>query len=162
MLEEPAFSKMQLIIGHVNVSELRILANAAKNREIPFINVNFPNDGGITNNPEFVILNSTLLAHCEAIYKFMQRNWATADIFYVRRATPDDDRLRTYFAEIEKNTPSASLHMKYINFDNNRDFNGMISSMDSNRKTVILVGSLDENFGKAVCAKLAPSTNLTR
>ena len=46
MLEEPAFSKMQLIIGHVNVSELRILANAAKNREIPFINVNFPNDGG--------------------------------------------------------------------------------------------------------------------
>ena len=156
MLEEPAFSKMQLIIGHVNVSELRILANAAKNREIPFINVNFPNDGGITNNPEFVILNSTLLAHCEAIYKFMQRNWATADIFYVRRATPDDDRLRTYFAEIEKNTPSVSLHMKYINFDNNRDFNGMISSMDSNRKTVILVGSLDENFGKAVCAKLAP------
>ena len=156
MLEEPAFSKMQLIIGHVNVSELRILANAAKNREIPFINVNFPNDGGITNNPEFVILNSTLLAHCEAIYKFMQRNWATADIFYVRRATQDDDRLRSYYAEIEKNTPSASLHMKYINFDNNRDFNGMISSMDSNRKTVILVGSLDENFGKAVCAKLAP------
>ena len=92
----------------------------------------------------------------------MQRNWATADIFYVRRATPDDDRLRTYFAEIEKNTPSASLHMKYINFDNNRDFNGMISSMDSNRKTVILVGSLDENLGKAVCAKLTPSTNLTR
>ena len=28
--------------------------------------------------------------------------------------------------------------------------------MDSNRKTVILSGSLDENFGKAVCARLAP------
>src|SRR3984893_16393081 len=57
MLEEPAFSKMQLIIGHVTVAELRTLANAARNREIPFINVNFPNDGGITGNPEFVILN---------------------------------------------------------------------------------------------------------
>ena len=28
--------------------------------------------------------------------------------------------------------------------------------MDSNSKTVILIGSLDENFGKAICAKLAP------
>ncbi len=156
MLEEQSFSKMQLIIGHVNVTELRILANAAKNREIPFINVNFPNDGGVTNNPEFVILNSTLLAHCEAIYKFIQRNWATSDIFYVRRATQDDDRLRAYYAEIEKHTPAVPLRMKYINFDNSQDFNGMISSMDSNRKTVILVGSLDENFGKAVCTKLAP------
>ena len=53
MLDEPAFSKMQLIIGYVNVTELRILANVARNRNIPFINVNFPNDGGITNNPEF-------------------------------------------------------------------------------------------------------------
>jgi hypothetical protein len=98
ILAEPAFSKMQLIIGLVNLNELRLLAGAAKNREIPFINVNFPNDGGVTNNPEFVILNSTLLAHCEAVYKFIQRNWATYDIFYVRRSTQEDDRLRAYYA----------------------------------------------------------------
>jgi hypothetical protein len=156
ILEDPSFSKMQLIIGHVNVAELRILANAARNKEIPFINVNFPNDGGITNNSEFVILNSTLLAHCEAIYKFVQRNWATSDIFYVRRSTQDDDRLRNYYAEIEKHTSSVPLRMKYINFDNNKEFTQMISSMDSNRKTVVVVGSLDENFGRAVCAKLQP------
>ena len=56
--------------------------------EIPFINVNFPNDGGVTGNPEFVILNTTLRAHCEALYKFIQRNWATSNIFYVRRSQP--------------------------------------------------------------------------
>jgi len=156
MLEEPAFSKIQLIIGHVTVFELRVLANAAKTREIPFINVNFPNDGGVTGNPEFIILNSTLHAHCEALYKFIQRNWATSNIFYVRRATQDDDRLRSYFAEIEKNTASVPLRLKYINVENNPDLGQMISSMDSNSKTVILVGSLDENFGKAICAKLSP------
>ena len=156
ILSEPAFSKTQLIIGLVNVTELRLLAGAAKNREIPFINVNFPNDGGVTLNPEFIILNSTLLAHCEAIYKFIQRNWATSDIFYVRRSTQDDDRLRTYYADIEKKTASVPLKMKYVNMDNNQDFNRLIASMDSNRKTVIVVGSLDENFGKSVCAKLAP------
>jgi hypothetical protein len=156
VLDDTSFSKMQLILGHVNVTELRTLANAARNRQIPFVNVNFPNDGGVTNNAEFVILNSTLRSHCEAIYKFIQRNWATSNIFYVRRASQDDDRLRNYFAEIEKTTVSVPLRMKYVNMDNNQDVDRLISSMDSNSKTVILVGSMDENFGKAVCAKLAP------
>jgi len=156
MLDEPAFSKMQLILGYVNAGDLHILANAAKNREIPFINVNFPNDGAVTGNPEFVILNSTLRSHCEALYKFIQRNWATSNIFYVRRATQDDDRLRSYFAEIEKNTPSVPLRMKYVNVNNTLDLRQITNLMDSNSKTIILVGSLDENFGKAICAKLDP------
>jgi hypothetical protein len=156
MLEEPKFSKMQLIIGQVTLPELRLLAAAAKAREIPFINVNFPNDGGVTGNQEFVILNSTLRAHCEALYKFVQRNWATSNIFYLRRATPDDDRLRSYFGDVEKNTGSVPLRMKYINVDNTVDLGLIVPQMDSNSKSVILVGSLDEYFGKMVCAKLAP------
>ena len=153
-LDDTSFSKMQLIFGYVNVTELRILASAAKNREIPFINVNFPNDGGVTGNPEFVILNSTLHAHCESIYKFIQRNWATSNIYYVRRTLADDDRLRAYFTDIEKNTASVPLRMKLISVDNNLDPAQLFPGLDSNAKTVILVGSLDENFGKALCAKL--------
>jgi len=156
ILDDTAFSRMQLIIGHVNLSELRVLANAARNREIPFINVNFPNDGGVTGNPEFVILNSTLRAHCEAIYKFIQRNWATSNIYYVRRTAADDDRLRSYFSEIEKNTASVPLKMKWITVDNTLDPARLFPGLDSNAKNVILVGSLDENFGKALCARLAP------
>jgi hypothetical protein len=155
MLEEPEFSKTQLIIGHVTVAELRLLANAARNREIPFINVNFPNDGGVTNNPEFVILNTTLHAHCEAIYKFIQRNWATSNIFYLRKTGAQEDRLKNDFAGIEKNTASVPLRMKYINVDNGVDPRQLLPYLDSNSKTVILVGSLDENIGKAVCAQLA-------
>ena len=64
---------------------------------IPFINVNFPNDGGVTNNPEFVILNTTLHAHCEAIYKFIQRNWATSNIFYVRKSGAQEDTTEKLF-----------------------------------------------------------------
>ena len=156
MLDEPAFSNIQLILGYVNSADLHVLANVAKNREIPFINVNFPNDAAVTGNPEYVILNSTLRAHCEALYKFIQRNWATSNIFYVRRSTQDDDRLRSYFAEIEKNTPSVPLRMKYVNIDNTQDISQVTNSMDSNSKTVILIGSLDENFGRAVCSKLDP------
>jgi Periplasmic binding protein len=156
MLDEPAFSKIQLILGYVNSADLHVLANVAKNREIPFINVNFPNDALVTGNPEYVILNSTLRAHCEALYKFVQRNWATSNIFYVRRSTQEDDRLRSYFAEIEKNTASVPLRMKFINIDNTQDISRVTNLMDSNSKTVILIGSLDENFGRAICSKLEP------
>jgi hypothetical protein len=156
MMDEPEFSKTRLIIGYVNATDLYELANAAKNREIPFINVNFPNDAAVTNNPEFVILNSTLRSHCEALYKFIQRNWATSNIFYVRRSIRDDDRLRSYFAEIEKNTSSVPLRLKFVNIDNTQDIRQITSLMDSNTKTVLLVGSLDENFGKAICSKLEP------
>jgi hypothetical protein len=156
MLEDPVFTKMQMMIGYVTVAELRVLANAARDRNIPFINVNFPNDGGITNNPEFVILNSTLHSHCESIYKFIQRNWATSNIFYIRKAGVQEDRLRIDFADIEKNTASLPLKIKYINLDNNVDLRQLAPYLDSTVKTIILVGSLDENFGKSVCAKLAP------
>jgi hypothetical protein len=156
MMDEPAFSKVQLILGYVNSADLHVLANVAKNREIPFINVNFPNDAAVTGNPQYVILNSTLRAHCEALYKFVQRNWATANIFYVRRSTQDDDRLRSYFAEMEKNTSSVPLRMKFINIDNTQDISKVTNLMDSNSKTVILIGSLDENFGRAICSKLEP------
>jgi Receptor family ligand binding region len=156
ILEDTVFSKIQLIIGYVNVTELRLLANAARNMNIPFINVNFPNDGGVTNNPEFVILNTTLHTHCEAIYKFIQRNWATSNILYLRKAGNQEDRLHSDFAEIEKNTASVPLKMKYINVDNNVDPRVLMPYMDSNSKTIVLVGSLDENFGKTICSKLAP------
>jgi len=46
--------------------------------------------------------------------------------------------------------------MKWISVDNNLDPAQLFPGLDSNAKTVILVGSLDENFGKALCAKLAP------
>ena len=46
--------------------------------------------------------------------------------------------------------------MKYLNVDNRQDLSQVYHLMDSNSKTVFLIGSLDENFGKAICAKLGP------
>ena len=36
-------------------------------------------------------------------------------------------RLRNYFAEIEKNTASVPLRMKYVNVDNNLDLGQVVS-----------------------------------
>ncbi|MEO6961766.1 MAG: hypothetical protein ABIY90_07355 [Puia sp.] len=155
VLDESVFDSTALIIGYVNLAELRMLSREARVKDIPFINVNFPNDGGITNNPQFVILNSTLKSHFEALYKFIQRNWATSPILYVRKKGTQEDLLQNEFADIEKNTQSVPLHMKNVMLDNPADPGQLIGHMDSNAKTIIVVGSLDENYGRQICALLS-------
>jgi hypothetical protein len=155
MLDEPEFDSIQLILGYVNLNELRLIARAARVRDIPFINVNFPNDGGISNNPQFVILNSTLRSHFEALYRFIQRNWATSNILYLRKKGGQEDLVQSEFAKIEKNTRSVPLHMKYINLENPADPRPVLPYLDSNTKNIVLVGSLDENYGKQVCAQFS-------
>src|SRR6185312_12802769 len=132
------FDSTQMIIGYVNLTELRILSREARVKDIPFINVNYPNDGGITNNPQFVILNSTLRSHFEAIYKFIQRNWATSNILYLKKSGDQEDRIKADFADIEKNTPSVPLRMKYISLDKPADPAPMLPYLDSNTKNIIL------------------------
>jgi hypothetical protein len=155
ILQSPDFQQTELIIGHVIPTELRELADAALHKNIPFINVNFPNDGGITDNPDFVILNSTLKTHCASIYRFLQRNYATSTIFMFRKKGLQEDRLQNYFTEIEKNTASVPLRLKFITLAETFDIRQLLPYLDSNRKTICVVGSLDENFGKNFCQQLA-------
>jgi len=155
ILQSPEFQRTELIIGHVSPGELQQLAAAAARRNIPFINTNFPNDGGITNNPGFVILNSTLRTHCEAIYKFLQRNYATKPILFFRKKGAQEDRLRNYFADIERTTASVPLKIKYITLEDNFDVPTLASHLDSSAHSVCIAGSLDENFGRTLCQSLA-------
>lgn len=155
VLDEPVFDSTQMIIGYVDLTELRLLSREARVKDIPFINVNFPNDGGISNNSQFVILNSTLKSHFEALYKFIQRNWATSNILYLKKSGGQEDRIKKDFGDIEKNTRSVPLQMKDISLDNPANPAQILPYLDSNTKNIILVGSLDENYGRQVCTQLA-------
>ena len=155
ILQSPEFQRTELIIGHVAPGELQQLAASAAQLNIPFINVNFPNDGGITNNPEFVILNSTLRTHCEGIYKFIQRNYPTKPIIFFRKKGSQEDRLQHYFTDISKTTASVPLKIKYVTLDENFDGASLSSYLDSNTQTICVAGSLDENFGRTLCQSLS-------
>jgi hypothetical protein len=154
-LESPAFQRTELIIGHVSNGELQQLAAAAAHKNIPFINVNFPNDGGITNNPDFVILNSTLRTHCEGIYRFLQRNYPTKPIIFFRKKGAQEDRLYHYFTEIEKTTASVPLKIKYVSLEDDFSAGSLSELLDSTTQTVCIGGSLDENFSRNFCQVLS-------
>ena len=160
ILQSPEFQRTELIIGHVGPGELQQLASAAAQMNVPFINVNYPNDGGITNNPEFVVLNCTLKTHCEGIYRFIQRNYPIKPIVLFRKKGTQEDRLKSYFDEIGKTTNSVPLKMKYVTLDDVFDIAALTPYLDSTTQTICVAGSLDENFARMLCQGLA-SVNKT-
>jgi hypothetical protein len=156
VLADSALDSVQLIISVVaNAGEEQQLAAAALKHRVPFINANFPNDGGITANPDLVILNSTLRAHCEAIYRYVQRNYPTKRIVFFRKKGAQEDRLKGYFTELDRSTAGVPLKMKDVILDDNFDNAALTANMDSTEQTICIGGSLDEAFAARLAGVLA-------
>jgi hypothetical protein len=155
IVQRPEFSQVELIIGHVTFGEIRLLSGIAKQKNIPFINTNTPNDGGVTNNPSLVVLNSTLKTHIQAIYKFLQRGYATSPIVVFRKKGVQEDVLQRYFQEIDSNTVSVSLRLKFVTLNSNFTTAQLKPYLDSNRVTMCIAGSLDDQFAKQITTQLA-------
>jgi hypothetical protein len=63
--------------------------------------------------------------------------------------------LKYYFTDVEKNTKSVPLHLKYVLLNEPVDQKQLLAHVDSTRQNVIIAGSLNENFSKDLCAQLA-------
>ncbi|MBI1341400.1 MAG: hypothetical protein GC171_00550 [Terrimonas sp.] len=146
---------VELLIAHITGQELFQFARIAKENAIPLIDVNLPNDGGITGNPYFVILNSTLRTHCEEIYKYLQKYHSTDQMIVFRRKGKMEDMIQSYFDEYAKTTLSVPLRLKYIDLPADFKTNTLTNYLDSNRKTVCIAASLDTAFRTSLTRKLA-------
>nr|WP_214447678.1 amino acid ABC transporter substrate-binding protein [Flavihumibacter rivuli] len=160
IIQKPEVRNADLIIAHVSGAEIRPLATLANKEQVPFINVNLPNDGGVTNNPYMVILNSTLGTHCEGIYKFLQRNYATSPIVVFRKAGAQEDRLKGYLNEVETATMGIKLKFRYVTLPSTFTADQLVPYLDSTKITMCIAGSLDETFALNLCQQLA-SLNTT-
>lgn len=155
VLQQPELNDVKLIIGQVSYAEIRPLAEFARTKNIPFINTNTPNDGGVTNNPNMVILNSTLRTHIQSMYKFLQRSYGTSPIVVFRRKGVQEDMLQKYFTETESSTTSVSLRLKFVTLNNTFSTSQLKPYLDSNRVTMCIAGSLDDQFAKQLTSNLA-------
>lgn len=154
LLTSEDFKKMNMIIGEVNANEVVKLAHAAATLDIPFINVNLPNDAGVTNNMHYVILNSTLPTHCVGIYRFLQKNYSLSDIIVFRKKGVLEDRLRNYFTDFEKTT-AVKLKLKYVMLEDNFTPDKLQPYLNEDKPTICVAGSLDANFAQNLCQALA-------
>lgn len=155
LLNQSEVDSVQLIIAHCSNAEVRLFADAGLKRNIPVINVNLPNDGGVKGNPYFVQLNSTLKTQCEGVYRFVQRNYAINPIIVFRKKGQMEDMIKTIFDEFGKNTVSVPLKIKYVDLPDSFTVYNLRAHLDSNRQSVCIAGSFNENFGKRLALQLA-------
>lgn len=154
-LSKPAMNDVEMIIAQTNAAETRVLADYAQRRKIPFISATFPNDAGEINNPYFVILNSTLKSHVEGIYRFLQKYHSLDKIVMFRKAGAQEDMLKNYFLDFAKATVSTPLDIRFVDVGSDFTSQTLLPQLDSTRKTVVISGSLDENFGLKLTQTLA-------
>jgi hypothetical protein len=158
LINSKSLDSLDLIIGAVKDQEYIQLADFAKEKHIPFISATHPNDGGITANPFMVIVNSTLKAHCEAIYSYILQNHGTDKIYLVRKSGAQENMVEDLFKKINSPDGRPLLKMEVVNI--NEDFTLLKDKLDSNRNTVVIGGSLNETFANDL-ASFAQSISKT-
>ena len=155
VVNSESFNHIDLIIGQTNGPETRLLGAAAAKKNIPFINATYPNDAGISNNPNFILLNSTLATHFTAMYKFIQKNYPVSPIILFRKKGPQEGLLKGYFDNIA-NRSSVPLKIKYITLENDFTAEDLKKHLQENTSAnVCISGSLDIPFGLRLTQELA-------
>lgn len=146
LIQNKKLDSLQLIIGSVKDAEYLQLAEFALQKNIPFISVTYPNDGGITANPFLMIVNSTLKSHCDAIYSYILQNHGTDNIYLCRQKGVQEDMVASYFKQANEQDGKPLLNIQTLNFDNNLTAALLKTKLDSNSNSLIIGASLDETF----------------
>ena len=144
-----------LIIAHATAQENWVLAGEAMLRKIPYINVNLPNDGGIVNNPYFVMLNPSLKTHVESVYRYLQKYYSVNTTTVLRKKGQMEDLIKTYLDDYSKSTVSVPLKLKWVDLTDSFTVKQLLPMLDSNRQNTFVAASLDDNFNRRLITQLA-------
>ena len=150
---------IDLIIGSVKDKDYTQLANFARQKNIPFVSATYPNDGGITANPLMVIVTPTLKAHCEAIYALLLQKHSADKIYLVRKPGAQENMVEQLLKKMNEPDGKPLLKIEVVNILND-DFTPLKNRLDSNRKNILIGGSLNETFAGSI-ATYAQSLSAT-
>lgn len=150
LIKSKKIDSLDLVIGSVKDIDYKQLADFALSRSIPFISATYPNDGGVTVNPFVVVVNSTLRAHCEALYSYLLENHGTDNIFLIRKKGVQEDKIAGYFKMMNEQDGNRLLNIQTINFDSSISSGYFQKVVDSNKLNVVIGASLDENFANSL------------
>ncbi len=146
LAEEMSIRNFSLIIAAFsNTAEQKVLSAFSFSKNIPLVSATYPNDAYVNGNPFFLMVNSSLKTHVEAIYKYMQRNYPVAKFIYVTRNGSLEDKIQNMFDATAKKT--YQLNYKTVQLKDLLSTEQLIPLLDSNKQNVVICGSLDENFG---------------
>jgi ABC-type branched-subunit amino acid transport system substrate-binding protein len=155
VLASPEMKDVELIIGHASSSEVRQLADAARTKKVPFISATFPNDAGISSNPYYVILNSTLRTHMEGIARYVQKYHSGDNVILFRKSGAQENQIRDNLQEFTRSGGASGSQVKVVDIGSSFNSSQLLMHLDSTRKNVVIAGSLDGTFGSRLAEQLA-------
>jgi len=158
-LESPDMADVKLILAYCSSQEIGTFAYYAATHKIPFINTNLPIDGGVYNNPYYVMLNSTLRTHVEGIYRHLQKYNSLNPIIVFRHKGQMENIIKTYFDHFGENTAGVKLPIKFVDLPSN--FTGADVAKYITEKSTVVAGSLDEKFALNLTGALAQINETT-
>lgn len=153
-LKAPELRDAELFLGSNSAAEARQLAEEALRRKVPYISATLPNDAGVTGNPYYVVLNSTLRSHCEALYKYYQHTAPNDRILLFTRPGTQEAQVKDYFLDFAKTVSGTPLHIQVEDLGATFDDARVVSSLDSTKRNICIAGSLDEEFASELAAGL--------
>jgi hypothetical protein len=127
------------------------------------VSATYPNDANVTDNPFFILLNSTLKTHVNGVFRYVQQNYAGAKPVFITRNEPLENRV---LADFKANNPGAfNLTYRTLTLNNEEvSINNLIPYLDSTRTNVLVCGSLNPTFtgtiAKALCENPQYKTTL--
>lgn len=157
LLVEPEIAEASFIIGSFTTKdELRKVADFAAARHIPLISATYPNDGGITANPNLVIINPTLPTHVEGIFKYVQRNYSMDNVILLKRKSDQmDNYITDMLMDAAKKYSTLPSRIKYIEVSDVFNPQELISHLDSTKKNIIIGATLNETFAGNIVRTLS-------
>ncbi|MEO5908675.1 MAG: hypothetical protein ABIR50_01515 [Ginsengibacter sp.] len=154
LIKNGKLDNVDLIIGSVKEPEYSILARFSSQRKIPFVSATYPNDGNIKQNPSLIIVNSTLKAHCEAIFSYLLQKHGTDNIYLVKKK--NDNRIDNYFKEINLAEIKPLLKIKTIMLDSSISSAGLKYLVDTTKPIVVIGASLNPIFSQKLADACYP------
>ena len=154
LIKNGKLNDINLIIGSVKEPEYSVLAQFAAQRKIPFVSATYPNDGNIRQNESLIIVNSTLKAHCEAIFSYLLQKHGTDNIYLVKKK--NDNRIDNYFKEINLADGKPLLKIKTIMLDSSISSAGLKYLVDTTKPIVVIGASLNPVFSQKLADACYP------
>ncbi len=150
ILQSMKVLNFSLMIASLNNStEQKAVSDFSFANNIPVVSVTYPNDAGITANPFFVLLNSTLQTHVGAIYRFVEQNYPyNKPVFITRNGATE----RKILSDFRANDTLIKNHFTYRVLELNNDvlFENVKPYLDSTKQNIIVCGSLNTEFASSL------------
>ncbi len=148
VLQKPELAGVSLIVASFNTrNEIKPLADFALNKNIPLISATYPNDGGMTGNPFFALVNPTLPTHCVGLYRYLQRIYPTSSMIMFRRKGTSEDMIQSEFSSVSKQTAGVPLKIKTVELPDTFNMKQVTGYLDSTKQNIVICGTLNETFG---------------